>query len=90
MSPGQLMQIWRLQRSEVMIIGMSIRTAICQDSWMNFTRFTLNETLLKGYNKPGGRLMKIQTTSRPDYIWPDALTRILGKRTCVRETVVPK
>ena len=37
-------------------------------SWTNFTIFTLmNGTPLTRYNKPWERLMKIQTTSRPDH-----------------------
>ena len=47
------------------------------DSWTGFTRFTsLNETPRKGCMWSGGRLNKIQTTSRPDHIWLDAWTRI--------------
>ena len=47
------------------------------DSWSCFTRFTLlNEKPPKGYMWSGWRLTKIQTTSRPDHIWPDAWTRI--------------
>ena len=43
------------------------------DSWTVFTRFTsLNETPPKGFLLSGWRLTKIQTTSRPDHIWPDA------------------
>ena len=55
------------------------------DSWTGFTRFTfLNETPPKGFLWSGGRLTKIQTTSRPDHIWPDAWTRI-GKAAQRRE-----
>ena len=65
------------QRSEFMTLGMSMRTGIYQSQGLNFTRITLlNETPLKGYNRPGGRKMKTQTTSRPDHIWRHALTRI--------------
>ena len=47
------------------------------DSWTSFTRFALlNKTPMKRYNQPGRKLTRIQTTSRPDHIWPDALTRI--------------
>ena len=47
------------------------------DSRTGFTRFTLlNETPPKGHMWSGWRLTKIQTTSRPDHIWPDAWTRI--------------
>ena len=55
------------------------------DSWTGFTRFTLlNETPPKGYMWSGERLTKIQTTSRPDHIWPDVWTRI-GKAAQRRE-----
>ena len=46
------------------------------DPWTGVTRFTLLKTLLKGYKQSRERLTKIQTTSHPDHIWPDALTRI--------------
>ena len=53
---------------------MSTETEICQIRERGFTRFTLlNETPPKGYVVQG--LTKIQTTSRPDHIWPDAWTR---------------
>ena len=55
------------------------------DSWTGFTRFTLlNETLPKAYMWSWRRLTKIQTTSRPDHIWPDAWTKI-GKAAQRRE-----
>ena len=48
------------------------------DSWTGFTRFaSLNETPPKGFLWSGGRLTKIQTTSRPDHTWPDAWRRIV-------------
>ncbi len=55
------------------------------DSWTGFTRFTLlNETPPKGFMCSGERLTKIQTTSHPDHVWPDAWTRI-GKAAQRRE-----
>ena len=55
------------------------------DSWTGFTRFTLlNETPPKGFLWSGWSMTKIQTTSRPDHIWPDAWTRI-GKAAQRRE-----
>ena len=55
------------------------------DSCTGFTRFTLlNETPPEQYMWSGGRLTKIQTTSRPDHKWPDAWTRI-GKAAQKRE-----
>ena len=55
------------------------------DSWTDSTIFTLlNETPPKGYMWSRRRLTKIQTTSRPDHLWPDAWTRI-GKAAQRRE-----
>ena len=71
------------QRSEFMTIGMSIRTKICQIRGRVSTRFTLlSEVPQKGNNQSERRLTKIQTTSRPDYIWLDGRTRngkVIGK-----------
>ena len=42
------------------------------DSWTGFTRFTiLDEKPPDGYTWCGVRLTKKQTTSRPDYLWPE-------------------
>ena len=47
------------------------------DSWRGFTKFTLlKEKPPKGYMLPGERLTKIQTTARPDYVWPEVWTKI--------------
>ena len=72
------MRIWRSHKKrEFMFMEMSIRTEIYQSHGLDFTRFmSLNGTPLKGYNQPNDRLKRIQATSRPDHIWPDALTRI--------------
>ena len=51
------------------------------DSWTGFTRFTLlNESPPRGYMWSGERLTKIQPTSRPDHICPDAWTRVWKSR----------
>ena len=43
------------------------------DSWRGFTKFTLlKEKPPKGYMWSGERLTKIQTTTRPDSVWPEA------------------
>ena len=43
------------------------------DSWTGFTKFTLlKETPPKGYMWSRRRQTKIQTTTRPDHIWPEA------------------
>ena len=53
------------------------RNRSLSDSQTGFTRFRqLNEPPPKWYMWSGVRLTKIQTTSRPDHIWPDAWTRI--------------
>ena len=58
---------------------------LLSDSWIGFTRFTLlSETPPRGKMWSEGRLTKIQTTSRPDHIWPDAWTTI-GKAAQRRE-----
>ena len=42
------------------------------DSWTGFTRFTmLDEKPPDGYTWCGERLTKKQTTSTPDYLWPE-------------------
>ena len=42
------------------------------DSWTGFTRFTiLDERPPDGYTWSGVQLTKKQTTSRPDYLWPE-------------------
>ena len=42
------------------------------DAWTGFTRFfLLNERPLDGYKWSGRRLMRKQTTSRPDNVWLD-------------------
>ena len=59
-----------------MTIGMSTETENLSDSWTGFTRFTLlSETPPKAHMWSGERLTNIQTTSRPDHIWPDALDK---------------
>ena len=50
------------------------------DSWKEgFTKFTpLKEKLPKGYMWSGERLAKVQTTTRPDHVWPEVWTK-MGK-----------
>ena len=58
---------------------------LSDDSWRGFTKFTLlKEKPPKGYVWSGRRLTKIQTTSRPDYVWPKVWTKI-GKAAQNRE-----
>ena len=50
---------------------------LLSDSWKGFTKFTLlNETSPKGCMWSGERLTKIQTTTRPDHVWPEVWTKI--------------
>ena len=55
------------------------------DSLKGFTKFTLlEEKPLKGYIWSVERLTKVQTTTRPDYVWPGVWTKI-GKAAQNRE-----
>ena len=45
--------------------------------WKRFTKFTLSkEKRPKRFLWSGERLTKIQTTSRPDHVWPEVWTKI--------------
>ena len=47
------------------------------DSWTGLTKFTvLKEEPPKGYVWSGWRLTKVQTTTRPDHVWPEVWTQI--------------
>ena len=55
------------------------------DSWKVFTKFTLlKEKTPKENVWSGERLTKVQTTSRPDHVWPEVWTKI-GKAAQNRE-----
>ena len=55
------------------------------DSRKGFTKFTLfNEKPPKGYMWCARRLTKVQTTSRPNHVWPEVWTKI-GKTAQNRE-----
>ena len=55
------------------------------DSWTGFTKFTLfEEKPPKGYMWSGWRLTKVQTTARPDHVWPEVWTK-MGKAAQNRE-----
>ena len=41
------------------------------DSWTGFMKFTLSEKLPPGFQWSGGRLTKIQATTRPRYLLPE-------------------
>ena len=48
------------------------------DSWTGFTKFTsLKEKPQKGFMWSGGRLTKIQATTRRDRLWPEIWTDML-------------
>ena len=49
---------------------------ILSDSWQGFTKFTLlKRKLPKGYMWSGETLTKVQTTTRPDHVWPEVWTK---------------
>ena len=55
------------------------------DSWRGCTKFTLlKEKPPEGYMWSWRRLTEIQTTTRPDYVWPEVWTKI-GKAAQNRE-----
>ena len=55
------------------------------DSWRGFTKFTLlKENSPKKFLWSGRRLTKVQTTTRPDRVWPKVWTKI-GKAAQNRE-----
>ena len=68
-----------------MTVGKSIRTEACQILGKVSRRFTLlEEKPPKGYIWTVERLTKVQTTTRPDYVWPGVWTKI-GKAAQNRE-----
>ena len=55
------------------------------DSWKGLTKFTLlKEEPRKGQMWSGERLTKVQTTTRPDHVWPEVWSKI-GKAAQNRE-----
>ena len=55
------------------------------DLWKGFTKFTvLRENLTEGHTWSRRRLTKVQTTTRPNHVWPEVWTKI-GKATQNRE-----
>ena len=47
------------------------------DSWKRFTKFILRKkTLSRDINVSLWRLTKVQTTTRPDHVWPEVLSQI--------------
>ena len=72
------------KRTELTIIGMSIRADILSNSWKGFTKFTsLKKKPPKGYTRPEERT-NIQTTTRRDHVRPEIWTKI-GKAAQNRE-----
>ena len=77
MSSSQLVQIWTLhKKNELMTVGMSTEAEICQIRGRVSQDFSCWTKLLRKDMWSGRRLTTIQTTSRPDHIWPDAWTTI--------------
>ena len=56
------------------------------DSWTGFTKFTLLKTPPKGYMWSGRRRPKIQTTTRPDHVWPWSVVQDWESRSKKRKT----
>ena len=56
------------------------------DSWTGFTKFTLLKTPPKGYMWSGRRRPKIQTTTRPDHVWPWSVVQDWDSRSKKRKT----
>ena len=73
MLPGLPILIWMyvLQEKKIDDYWNVDSSKHFSDSWRGFTKFSLlKEKPPKGYMWSGRRLTKIQTTTRPDYVWP--------------------
>ena len=73
-----------VRRNVLTITGMSIRTEVCQflgKVWKNFHCWKRN---LQKDMWSGERLTKVQTTPRPDHVWPEEWSKI-GKAAQNRE-----
>ena len=82
---GQLILIWTSCKKRLTISGMSTRANICQTPGEDAQKFTLlKEKPPEGYMWSWRRLTEIQTTTRPDYVWPEVWTKI-GKAAQNRE-----
>ena len=86
MKQSLLTLIWTsCKRNVLMTIGTSIRAETCQIRGKVFTKFTLlTEKSPKGYLWAGRRLTKVQTTTGPDHVCPEVMTKI-GKAAQNRE-----
>ena len=69
---------------ELTTTGISTETEVCQIHGQVSRDLRYSRKPRKGNMWSGERLTKIQTTSRPDHIWPDAWTRI-GKAAQIRK-----
>ena len=78
MKQGLLTLIWTsCKRNVRMTVGTSIRTEACQILGKVSRSFTLlKEKPPKGFLWAGRRLTKVQTTTRPDHVWPEVWTEI--------------
>ena len=78
MKQSLLTLIWTsCKRNVLMTIGMSIRAETCQIRGKVLTKFTLlKEKPPMGYLLAGRRLTKVQTTTGPDHVCPEVMTKI--------------
>ena len=82
----QLTRIWTsCKRNVSMTIGMSMRTKACQiRGKVSRSSLYWKKNLPRDISGPGGGLTKVQTTTRPDHVWPEVSTKI-GKAAQNRE-----
>ena len=78
MSQGQHVQIWTLHKKKRLDDHWNVDgNNNLSDPWTGFTKFTLlKETPPKGYMWSGKRLTNIQTSARPDHMWPQEWSKI--------------
>ena len=83
---GLLILIWTsCKKRQLTISGMSIEASICQTLGEDLQNSLYQKrNLRKDICGPGERVTKIQTTTRPDYVWPEVWTKI-GKAAQNRE-----
>ena len=73
-----------MQEKRIDDVGMSVSAEICQILVKDSQNSLLIEKLSRGQMRSGRRLIKIQTTTRPDHVWPEVWTKI-GKAAQNRE-----
>ena len=77
MLQGLLILVWMCCKRRIDDYWFVDSSRHLSDSWAGFTKFTpLKEKPPKEYMWSRERLTKIQTTTRPDYVWPEVWTKI--------------